>query len=100
MVGTDSYRLSCVEEKIEYAGDPIKVVVPSKVLDSIIKSDFNGKTMDVNIEESQISFTLKDSEESGTVVISRLLSGKFPEYKQLIPKEFSHNIISEQRQGA
>jgi len=93
MVGTDSYRLSCVEEKIEYFGDPIKVVVPSKVLDSIIKSDFNGKTMDVNIEESQISFTLKDSEESGTVVISRLLSGKFPEYKQLIPKDFSHNII-------
>jgi DNA polymerase-3 subunit beta len=93
MVGTDSYRLSCVEEKIEYQGDPIKVVVPSKVLDSIIKSDFNGKAMDVNIEESQISFTLKDSEESGTVIISRLLSGKFPEYKQLIPKEFSHNII-------
>ncbi|MHB1335817.1 MAG: DNA polymerase III subunit beta [Candidatus Humimicrobiaceae bacterium] len=93
MVGTDSYRLSCVEEKIEYQGEPIKVVVPSKVLDSIIKSDFNGKTMDVNIEESQISFTLKDSEESGTMVISRLLSGKFPEYKQLIPKDFSHNII-------
>ena len=93
MVGTDSYRLSCVEEKIDYSGEPIKVVVPSKVLDSIIKSDFNGKTMDINIEESQISFTLKDSEETGTVVISRLLSGKFPEYKQLIPKDFSHNII-------
>lgn len=93
MVGTDSYRLSCVEEKIEYQGEPIKVVVPSKVLDNIIKSDFNGKTMDVNIEESQISFTLKDNEESNTTVISRLLSGKFPEYKQLIPKDFSHNII-------
>ena len=93
MVGTDSYRLSCVEEKIDYLGEPIKVVVPSKVLDSIIKSDFNGKTMNINIEESQISFSLKDSEEAGTVVISRLLSGKFPEYKQLIPKSFSHNII-------
>ncbi|HEY5500644.1 MAG TPA: DNA polymerase III subunit beta, partial [Candidatus Humimicrobiaceae bacterium] len=93
MVGTDSYRLSCVEEKIDYLGEPIKVVVPSKVLDSIIKSDFNGKTMDINIEENQISFSLKDSEETGTVVISRLLSGKFPEYKQLIPKSFSHNII-------
>jgi DNA polymerase III subunit beta len=93
MVGTDSYRLSCVEEKIDYSGEPIKVVVPSKVLDSIIKSDFNGKAMEINIEESQISFSLKDSEETGTVVISRLLSGKFPEYKQLIPKSFSHNII-------
>lgn len=93
MVGTDSYRLSYVEEKIDYSGDPIKVVVPSKVLDSIIKSDFSGKIMDINIEESQISFTLKDSEDSQTMVISRLLSGKFPEYSQLIPKEFKHNII-------
>jgi DNA polymerase-3 subunit beta len=63
------------------------------VLDSIIKSDFNGKAMDINIEESQISFILKDNEDSGTTVISRLLSGKFPEYKQLIPKDYSHNII-------
>lgn len=93
MVGTDSYRLSYVEEKIDYSGDPIKVAVPSKVLDSIIKSDFSGKIMDINIEEGQISFTLKDSEDSQTMVISRLLSGKFPEYSQLIPKEFKHNII-------
>ncbi|MCL6086966.1 MAG: DNA polymerase III subunit beta [Actinobacteria bacterium] len=93
MVGTDSYRLAYAEEKIDYKGDPIKVVVPSKVLDSIIKSDFNGKNMDLNIEESQISFTLKDSEDSGTMIISRLLSGKFPDYSQLLPKEFKHNII-------
>lgn len=93
MVGTDSYRLSCVEEKIDYKGDPIKVVVPSKVLDSIIKSDFSGKIMDINIEENQASFTLKDSKDSETMIISRLLSGKFPEYSQLIPKEFKHNII-------
>ncbi|MCL4385366.1 MAG: DNA polymerase III subunit beta [Actinobacteria bacterium] len=93
MVGTDSYRLSCVEEKINYNGNPIKVVIPSKVLDSIIKSDFGGKIMDINIEENQASFTLKDSEDSETMIISRLLSGKFPEYGQLIPKEFKHNII-------
>lgn len=93
MVGTDSYRLAYVEESIDYNGDPIKVVVPSKVLDNIIKSDFSGKVIDLNIEESQISFVLKDSEESNTMIISRLLSGKFPEYNQLIPKEFKHNII-------
>lgn len=93
MVGTDSYRLAYVEEAIEYNGDAIKVVVPSKVLDNIIKSDFGGKTIDLNIEENQISFILKENEDSGTIVISRLLSGKFPEYNQLIPKEFKHNII-------
>jgi len=93
MVGTDSYRLSCVEEKIEYEGEPIKVVVPSKVLDNITKSDFNGNLMVINIEENQASFILKDDKDTETMVISRLISGKFPEYNQLIPEKFKHNII-------
>jgi len=93
MVGTDSYRLAFVEDKINYSGDPIKVVVPNKVLDSIIKSDYSGKIAEINIEENQISFTLKNEDKTETIIISRLLSGKFPEYDQLIPKEFKHDII-------
>ena len=37
MVGTDSYRLAYVEEKINYSGEPIRVVVPNNVLDNITK---------------------------------------------------------------
>lgn len=95
LIGTDSYRLAFIEEKIDYEGSPIKVVVPNKVLDNIIKSDYTGKTTEINIEDSQISFLLKNEDETQTLIISRLLSGKFPEYKQLIPKEFKHNIILE-----
>jgi len=95
MVGTDSYRLAFIEEKINYSGDSIKVVVPSKVLDNIVKSDYSGKTTEINIEENQISFTLQNEDKTETIIISRLLSGKFPEYKQLIPNEFKHNIILE-----
>jgi DNA polymerase-3 subunit beta len=93
IVGTDSYRLAFIEEKIDYSGDPIKVVVPNKVLDNIVKSDYTGKTTEINIEENQISFLLANEDGTETMIISRLLSGKFPEYKQLIPKEFKHNII-------
>ncbi len=93
MVGTDSYRLAFIEEKIDYSGEPIKVVVPNKVLDNIVKSDYAGKTTEINIEENQISFSLVNEDGTETTIISRLLSGKFPEYKQLIPKEFRHNII-------
>jgi len=93
MVGTDSYRLAYVEEKIDYNGEPIRVVVPNKVLDNITKSDYSGKLIDINIEENQISFLMQDDENTSTMIISRLLTGKFPEYKQLIPKDFKHNII-------
>ena len=36
---------------------------------------------------------MQDDENTSTMIISRLLTGKFPEYKQLIPKDFKHNII-------
>ena len=93
MVATDSYRLAIIEDKIDYDGDPFKVIIPKKVLENIIKSDFEGKTINLNIEENQVSFLLNNTDQSSTFIISRLLSGKFPDRKQLIPSGFKHNII-------
>ncbi len=93
MVATDSYRLSLVKEKINKESSSVGVVVPSKVLDSIVKSDYKGKDIEINIEENQISFYLEGSEDEKDIIVSRLLSGKFPEYKQLVPKKLNHNII-------
>ena len=38
-------------------------------------------------------FFLKKEEKIKNIIVSRLLSGKFPEYKQLIPEEMKHNIL-------
>ncbi|MEA2016181.1 MAG: DNA polymerase III subunit beta [Actinomycetota bacterium] len=93
MVATDSYRLSLIKEKINKESSSIGVVVPSRVLDSIAKSDYKGNDIEVNIEENQISFYLEGSDDEKDIIVSRLLSGKFPEHKQLIPEKMTHNII-------
>lgn len=95
MVATDSYRLSLMEDKIEYVRKPLKIVIPSKVLDCILKSDINNDKAEVFVEENQISFKLKEKGKDKVIIVSRLLSGKFPEYDKLIPKDFKNNIIIE-----
>ncbi len=93
MVATDSYRLALAEEKIKNSGSAAKVVVPARVLDSIQKSEYSEETVEMNIEENQISFNIKKENEVKDIIISRLLSGKFPQYSQLMPTDLKHNIL-------
>ena len=93
MVATDSYRLALIEEKIKNNNKEIKVVVPARVLESIQKSEYTEETVEVNIEENQLSFSIKKENDVKNIIISRLLSGKFPQYSQLMPSALKHNIV-------
>lgn len=93
MVATDSYRLALIKENIGEGSQNIKVVIPTKVLDSIIKSEYEKGKIDIYLEENQISFFLAGEKKGERIIVSRLLSGKFPEYRQLIPKSLKHNIV-------
>jgi DNA polymerase III subunit beta len=93
MVATDSYRLAMVKEKIDKDISSAGVIVPAKVLDSVSRSEYRGSSIEASIEENQISFYMEDDEKRKDIIVSRLLSGKFPEYKQLIPQKLKHNII-------
>ncbi|OQA21264.1 MAG: DNA polymerase III subunit beta [Actinobacteria bacterium ADurb.Bin346] len=93
LAATDSYRLAVAESGINYDGEPIKVVVPSRVLDTIAKNDSQEAEIELNIEENQISFCIGEGKEHQTLIVSRLLSGKFPDYEKLIPENFNHSII-------
>ncbi len=93
MAATDSYRLSFIENKIDFEGGPTRVVVPYKTLDTILKTEATDGKTEVNIEENQISFILEKENGTKTTIISRLLSGKFPEYSKLIPLKLKHTIV-------
>ncbi|MCG9479108.1 MAG: DNA polymerase III subunit beta [Actinomycetia bacterium] len=93
MVSTDSYRLSFIEEKLKDLKDNTSVVIPGKVLDNITKTETDDGKLEINIESSQISFGIMDKNGFKATIVSRLLTGKFPDYKQLIPKNIKHNIL-------
>ena len=93
MAATDSYRLSFIESEINFKKGSIKVVVPYKTLDTILKTEAVDGKIEINIEENQISFILEKENNTKTIIISRLLSGKFPEYNKLIPSKLKHTIV-------
>ncbi|MFW6130903.1 MAG: DNA polymerase III subunit beta [Atribacterota bacterium] len=92
MISTDSYRLSYIEEEIDLGDKEIGVIIPGKVLDNISKLESGDEEIEVNIEENQISFAITDKNLK-TIIVSRLLSGKFPDHNQLVPKNLKHSVI-------
>ena len=80
---TDSHRMSIskirLKNKIEF--DPI--ILPKKTIFQLcsILEDFDGDIKISNIK-SKIKFEINDS-----ILISKLIDGKFPNYVQVIPKE-------------
>jgi len=89
MVGTDSYRLTEKNIPVESNGEEKEVIVPMKTLQETLRilnglKDQSGTEEDLEIylSENQILFTC-----GGVELISRLIEGQFPDYKQIIPTE-------------
>ena len=81
VVATDSYRLA--EKSLVKNNTEIDVIIPSTAMQDLarIVSDGTGD-VDIFIDESQVMFQYNNIE-----LISRLVDGNFPDYKQLIPKK-------------
>ncbi|MBI5701511.1 DNA polymerase III subunit beta [Candidatus Saganbacteria bacterium] len=89
MVATDGYRLSKSGVKVEGLADIVSVIVPSKSMGEILRilsQDPDG-TAKITIGPDQMSFKYKD-----TFLVSRLIQGQFPDYRQVIPKSTETKI--------
>ena len=107
---TDSFRLA--EEKIAISDNNInselyKILITKK--DNLI---IPGPTLielarTINIDaESEVKITIEEGqiffENEGTLLVSRLINGKYPEYRHIMPKEYKTRIVGEKNliQGA
>jgi len=81
LVATDSYRLA--EKKITKNNQEIRVLIPSSAMNDLARIIHDGVgDVDIYVDESQVLFVCGDIE-----LISRLIDGNFPDYKQLIPSK-------------
>jgi DNA polymerase III subunit beta len=94
MVATDSYRLAVKETKLDKALEAeVQAIVPVKALGEVARlaAAMGAGDIDVAIGENQALFRLCDP--AGDVwVASRLIDGQFPNYKQLLPDSFDHEV--------
>ena len=89
-VATDSFRLA--EKKVGLPASTIMgdILIPFKNVADIIRIlESNTETMTIEMNKNLISF-----EVPGKIrIISRVIDGVFPDYKQIIPKAYTTEVI-------
>ncbi|MFA6194950.1 MAG: DNA polymerase III subunit beta [Patescibacteria group bacterium] len=103
LAATDSYRLAESEIDVVNSGakDDVKVIVPAKtaqeflrILNSIDMSSLESEAdVRIYIADNQILFTVDSVD-----LISRLINGHYPDYKQIIPTQSQTKVIVERQE--
>jgi len=88
-VATDSFRLAEKIIKIKKNIDLNHILIPFKNAIDILKIiDNTDVEIEINSTKNQISFVF-----NGIYLISRVIDGAFPDYKQILPKEEKTKVI-------
>jgi len=88
LVATDSYRLAeallATTSKVE-----LKIIIPTRTVMELQRMlDEEAETVEVIVEENQVLFRFGNTE-----LISRLIDGEFPDYRQLIPQKALASVV-------
>jgi DNA polymerase III subunit beta len=90
MVATDSYRLSVKETTLETAlPSAFEVNVPARALQELarVSGHVEDEELRISVRQNQVLFEL------GRIVLSsRLIDGQFPNYRQLLPETYEHEL--------
>lgn len=93
-VATDTHRLAMKKSSWISLGNQgqAAVIVPNKILQELIRLEASEEDsqMEIVVGEKEISFHF-----SNTLLISRLIEGKFPNYHQVIPAEEKVKSVAE-----
>lgn len=84
-VSTDSFRLAEKRINTKITADFPQTLIPYRNVIEIIKlfEDYKGE-IEIIFDKNQASFVAQD-----VYVVSRLIDGSFPDYKQIIPKNYT-----------
>ncbi len=87
LAATDGYRLS--ERRLVETTSEVSAIIPVQTLQEVLRTIVDDSdTIDILFDETQVRFRINEAE-----IISRLVDGNFPDYRQLIPKKTDTNAI-------
>ena len=87
MAATDSYRLAVKETEVGGNAPEIEAIVPSRALQELARIASSGDTVEVGVHENQVLFST-----DGAWLTTRRIDGQFPNYRQLLPEQFEHEL--------
>ena len=91
MVATDGRRLAMVEQEIDFPeGNETEVIIPTKAVQELLRLLEDEGEVRVRLTDSQVVFELGDN-----LLVSKLIEGNYPNYRQVIPSEAKERVTLE-----
>ncbi|MDB6148559.1 MAG: dnaN [Chthoniobacter sp.] len=91
MVATDGRRLGLVDLEVEFPrSQEADIIVPTKCVTELGRLLGDEGEVKMSVGENQVAF-----EVGGTLLVSKLIEGNYPNYRQVIPGEAKERITLE-----
>jgi DNA polymerase III subunit beta len=93
LVATDGRRLALVDEEVELSEKSQgEFIVPAKAVGELNRLLQDKGDLQIRYSENQCSFTLQDEKGSSILIVTKLIEGNYPNYRQVIPGEVKERV--------
>ena len=88
MAATDSYRLAVKETHVDGALPELEAIIPARALQELARIAAGTDDLELGLQENHVVFGA-----DGTWLTTRRIDGQFPNYRQLLPEQFDHELV-------
>src|SRR5256714_11807223 len=88
MAATDSYRLAVKETPVEAALPDLEAIIPARALQELARIATGADEVQLGLQENHVVFGA-----DATWLTTRRIDGQFPNYRQLLPEQFEHELL-------
>jgi DNA polymerase-3 subunit beta len=93
LIATDGRRMAMVDNEMNISeDDEIEAIVPTKAISELNRLLHTSGDIEIRFTENQAAFSLAGDEGMSVLVISKLIDGNYPNYRQVIPKETKERV--------
>jgi len=87
MAATDSYRLAVKETTVAGPLPELEAIIPARALQELARIVAGAEDVQLGLHENHVVFGA-----DGIWLTTRRIDGQFPNYRQLLPEQFEHEL--------
>jgi DNA polymerase-3 subunit beta len=88
MAATDSYRLAVKETPVDGSLPELEAIIPARALQELMRIAAGPDEVQLGMLENHVVFGTE-----GVWLTTRRIDGQFPNYRQLLPEQFEHELM-------
>ena len=88
MAATDSYRLAVKETPVDASLPELEAIIPARALQELSRMAATADEVQLGLHDNHVVFGA-----DGIWLTTRRIDGQFPNYRQLLPEQFEHEVL-------